>query len=488
MTTEELSMTMDMTVAVQGLVNLFLNMDRRSREMFIKLLVVKMEEQELDLILEVVDMRNQNNNDFNILNVKEDDVKIEPDHNYETETSDKNYEDKKMDFDNEGSLFTLKDDLSIDSQIPTYTSNNFNLKNQMETSTTEIKCSYCVQSFFNKKDFKKHSTIHPEYKIEGKPFCCDICPKSFYTITELKRHKNKHDGIKPFLCDQCPHASTSKSHLKEHKLGCHPENGPEEMLKMFVCDICSKSFGTNERLKIHIHRQHVKNDVFSCDQCSYATSHVTSMKNHKRTHTGERPYVCHICSKTFTQPQHLNRHIKGVHMGEKTNKPYTGYLGVKNFLCDICSTAFSTPQTLKIHKESIHEGIKYACDQCGYKVTDKRNLARHVAAIHDGIKYADKQECLCQECGYKAPTKQCLKNHEELVHLGIRYECSQCDHKATTKSNLKQHVEYAHESIQHDCKECDFTTMKKWAFHKHMTNHRKAHAQNQNSPFGMTVN
>jgi len=44
--------SMDMTVAVQGLVNLFLNMDVKSREMFIKLLVVKMEEEEVDLLLQ----------------------------------------------------------------------------------------------------------------------------------------------------------------------------------------------------------------------------------------------------------------------------------------------------------------------------------------------------------------------------------------------------------------------------------------------------
>ena len=55
-TTKEFSMTMDMTVAVQSLVNLFLNMDGQSREMFIKLLVVKMEEEEVDFILRVSDL------------------------------------------------------------------------------------------------------------------------------------------------------------------------------------------------------------------------------------------------------------------------------------------------------------------------------------------------------------------------------------------------------------------------------------------------
>ena len=44
---------MDMSLAVQGLVNLFINMDGTSRVMFIRLLVTKMKDQEIDIFLEV---------------------------------------------------------------------------------------------------------------------------------------------------------------------------------------------------------------------------------------------------------------------------------------------------------------------------------------------------------------------------------------------------------------------------------------------------
>jgi len=388
-------MPMDMTAAVQGLVNLFLNMDAKSREMFIKLLVVKMEEEEVDLILEVVDMRNTSNTGFNTLSVKEDDVKIETGQCF----NDSNY------------------------------NQNYNSESSYDKNTED-----------------------------------------------MKMDSNK-DGL-----------------LKEE-----PEltkNEPEDMLKMFVCEFCSKSFGTKTNLSMHIYRIHNKGNILKCDQCSYEISDHGSMKKHKRTHTGERPYVCHICSKTFTTNSHMNRHFKGVHLGENVNKFHTGernkiqksyYTGEKNHLCDICSKAFSTRQTLTIHKESIHEGIKYDCDQCEYKATDRASLGRHVAAIHEGIKF------VCEECGYKASSKQCLKIHEESVHLGIRHECNQCDHKATSKNNLTQHVSYVHESIQHDCKECNYSTYKKSSFHKHMTGHRKAQAlqtqtDSTNNPFGMDVN
>jgi hypothetical protein len=44
---------MDMTMAVHGLVNLFVNLDGNSRIMFIRLLITKLKEQEIDVFLEV---------------------------------------------------------------------------------------------------------------------------------------------------------------------------------------------------------------------------------------------------------------------------------------------------------------------------------------------------------------------------------------------------------------------------------------------------
>lgn len=74
-----------------------------------------------------------------------------------------------------------------------------------------------------------------------------------------------------------------------------------------------------------------------CPFCPYSTNKTTNLQNHKRIHTGERPFQCNICSKSFAQKAHLQSHLRS-HTGERP------------FACVLCSKRFSQKIHLQVHK------------------------------------------------------------------------------------------------------------------------------------------
>ena len=134
--------------------------------------------------------------------------------------------------------------------------------------------------------------------------------------------------------------------------------------KPYLCNTCGKTFAHSGHLTLHL-RTHTRKTSYSCDTCGKAFSQSSDLSRHIRTHTREKPYSCDTCGKAFSQSSNLSQHIR-THTSEK---PYS---------CDVCGKDFAHSSTLTNHLRT-HTGEKpYSCDTCGKAFSLSSNLARHI--------------------------------------------------------------------------------------------------------------
>ena len=77
------------------------------------------------------------------------------------------------------------------------------------------------------------------------------------------------------------------------------------------CRLCSKLFSSMTSFQSHF-EEHTDQWVFHCnwENCGSFFLSNYKLKRHRRTHTGERPFICQSCGKSYTRSDKLKEHGK----------------------------------------------------------------------------------------------------------------------------------------------------------------------------------
>ena len=161
-------------------------------------------------------------------------------------------------------------------------------------SNRRYKCSVCgvtkpTMQQVNEHHLKKH-----------KPQICTVCGHTFALASSLTRHMYDHEQH-CFNCDSCNYTVHFESELKTHKI-VHRKN------PAFQCMVknCGKWFRCKWELTMHIKKH--DGEKYKCDECEFTTNLEKHLKEHKRKHSDDCPYLCKICNKGFHYRSGLKRH------------------------------------------------------------------------------------------------------------------------------------------------------------------------------------
>lgn len=165
-----------------------------------------------------------------------------------------------------------------------------------------------------------------------------VCFSYFRDIRDKRDHVNKiHLKAKVLQCDQCLKTFYTKSALCSHKETKH-------VVDPKICQECGLTLPNRRSLMDHINRFHKKEDKakFLCQYCDFSSINYCVVKEHERTHTGERPHVCKFCGKGFTIKRTLLNHER-LHTGAK---PYA---------CRYCDSKFVQRTSVNVHVKTHHK-------------------------------------------------------------------------------------------------------------------------------------
>ena len=166
----------------------------------------------------------------------------------------------------------------------------------------------CGKTFTKSDGLKRHIL---EAHKGVRPHACNLCGKDYGRYDYLLRHLKSHNKSKVSSVSRQQYLS-SNNQIVDH-LANPPSNSGLGFIAPLASSISSPESETQEFQAPEIQKKERKICrwvIYDGTICGQNFSNIHNFNRHIReTHKGIRPFVCHLCEKSYGRKDYLDRHM-----------------------------------------------------------------------------------------------------------------------------------------------------------------------------------
>jgi KRAB domain-containing zinc finger protein len=280
--------------------------------------------------------------------------------------------------------------------------------NQLLSITYNCQICQIDKPFSTKELLIAHSnTIH----LQGHKCQSEECQR-LYGILHKPSSASSNSSQKPASSNQYQNQISSvqdvkRDNKKSRANKADKNNNNFEILKKLKPQEANNN-NNNNKVPISVHKIK-KRKRYQCNQCKKILSSQISLTEHARIHSGERPYTCVVCHKSYAVKNTFRQHM-AAHSGiikEANNQEQQRI----SFRFRICNAIFKRKRLLSRHYLSSHNNGEsgFICSYCGEIFPDE-----HFCEIHTQVHFSreiKKAFLDCRVCGRTFPGRDLFENH-----------------------------------------------------------------------------